>query len=46
MEAQVRHEGRNIGRLAAAGCLLRMTLERLLELREFVTLLETYGPIQ
>jgi uncharacterized protein YecT (DUF1311 family) len=45
VEAQVRHEGPTIGRAAAAGCLLRMTLERLEELRGFVTLLEKYGPL-
>jgi uncharacterized protein YecT (DUF1311 family) len=43
VEAQVRHEGPNIGRATAAGCPLRMTLERLRELRGFVTLLEVYG---
>jgi uncharacterized protein YecT (DUF1311 family) len=43
VEAQVRHEGPNIGRAAAARCLLRMTLERLKELRGFVTLFEEYG---
>jgi uncharacterized protein YecT (DUF1311 family) len=45
-EVLLRKEGPNFGRRAAAGCLLRTTLERLQELREIVTTLETYGPIE
>ena len=45
-EVQIRHEGPPLGRVSGVSCLLRMTLERLSELRDFVTLLEAYGPIE
>jgi uncharacterized protein YecT (DUF1311 family) len=44
-EVLLRREGNIYGRLAKAGCLLRTTLERLQEVREVVTTLETYGPV-
>jgi hypothetical protein len=44
-EVLLRPEGNMYGRSAKAGCLLRTTLERLQELREVVTRLETYRPV-
>jgi uncharacterized protein YecT (DUF1311 family) len=44
-EVLLRQEGNSYGRAAKAQCLLRTTLERLQELREVVTTLETYGPV-
>jgi uncharacterized protein YecT (DUF1311 family) len=44
-EVLLRREGDMYGRWAKAGCLLKTTLERLQELREIVTTLETYGPV-
>jgi uncharacterized protein YecT (DUF1311 family) len=39
-------EGPGYGRNAKAQCLLRTTLQRLQDLREIVTFLETYGPVR
>jgi uncharacterized protein YecT (DUF1311 family) len=41
VEMQIKYEGPNIGRAAAAKCLLKMTLQRLAELRWFIDLFGT-----
>jgi uncharacterized protein YecT (DUF1311 family) len=44
-EVLSRQEGFGYGRQAKGACLLYTTLQRLWELREIVTNLETYGPV-